>query len=101
MDSFSAGIVARIVYAQPRTFVSTIARHCSGVSSRKPRLAPKPALAKTTSMRPKASSAAATIASCSANSVTSQVTAIACSEPPSSSASASSLSAERAASTSR
>ncbi len=62
--SFSAGIVARIVYAQPSTFVSTISRHSSVVSSRKPRLAPKPALAKTTSMRPNASSAAATIASC-------------------------------------
>jgi hypothetical protein len=64
-------------------------------------LAPKPALAKTTSTRPKASSAACTIASCWSNSVTSQVTAIARSSPPSSAASASSLSVERAASTSR
>ena len=67
----SAGIAARIVYAAPRTFVSTMSRQCSGVSSRKPRLAPKPAFAKTTSMRPKCSSAAATIASCWAKSVTS------------------------------
>ena len=38
--------------AAPYTFVSTIARQCSGVDSRKPRGAPKPAFANTTSMLP-------------------------------------------------
>ena len=47
--------MARIVWATPRTLVRTIERHCSGDSSRKPREAPKPALAKTTSMPPKRS----------------------------------------------
>ena len=56
-DSFSAVIVARIVSATPYTFVSTIDRQCSGESSRKPRAAPKPALANATSRRPNRSSA--------------------------------------------
>src|SRR5690349_5222851 len=92
--------VARMVYAIPRTFVSTIARQCSGVSFRKPRVAPKPALAKTTSIRPKRSSAAAASASTWSHSVTSQATARALSGP-SSAARASSASRRRAASTTR
>ena len=58
--------------ATPSTLVSTIDRQCSGDSSRKPRVAPKPALAKTASMPPKASIAAAARRSLSAHSVTSQ-----------------------------
>src|SRR6185312_4013515 len=92
--------VARMVYAIPRTFVSTIARQCSGVSLRKPRVAPKPAFAKTTSIRPKRSSAAVATASTWSHSVTSQATARAFSGP-SSAASASSASLRRAASTTR
>ena len=53
----------------------TISRQCSGSSLRKPREAPKPALAKATSRRPKRSRACATIASCCPQSVTSQATA--------------------------
>ena len=68
------------------------------VSSRKPRLAPKPALAKNTSMRPKRSSAVATSACWSSQLVTSQRTGDRA-PSPSSSASAASLSSERAAST--
>ena len=64
-------------------------------------MAPKPALAKTASMRPKRSSAAAAIASTWSHSVTSQRTASARSSPPSSAASSSSCSSRRAASTSR
>ena len=55
-------------------------------------MAPKPALAKTASMRPKRSSAAAAIASTWSHSVTSQRTASARSSPPSSAASSSSAS---------
>ena len=62
-------------------------------------LAPKPALAKTASIRPKRSSAAAAIASTWSHSVTSQRTASARSSPPSSAANASSCSTRRAAST--
>ena len=56
----SRACAARIVSAGPSTFVSTISRQCSGDSSSKPRAAPKPALAKTASRRPKRSIVAAT-----------------------------------------
>ena len=50
----SGGSAARIDSAAPSTLVSIIAFQCSTLSSRKPRLAPKPALAKTTSRRAEA-----------------------------------------------
>ena len=93
--------MARIVNATPSTLVSTIERQCSGDSSRNPRLAPKPALANTASIRPKASSAACASAWTSSHSATSQRTAIAASAPPSSSLSASSRSSRRAPRASR
>src|SRR5215212_9217872 len=77
---------ARIESAAPSTLVSIIDFQCSTSSSRKPRLAPKPALARKASMRPKRSTAAATSACWSSQLVTSQRTAIAFSGPPSSSA---------------
>src|SRR5690349_23670996 len=46
LDAVSALTVARMVSAAPYTLVSTIERQNSGDSLRKPRLAPKPALAK-------------------------------------------------------
>ena len=54
-DSVRAGMLARIVNAAPGTFVKIISRHFSGVSFRKPRAPPKPALANATSRRPNAS----------------------------------------------
>src|SRR5688500_8084136 len=90
-----------MVRAAPYTLVSTISRQNSGVSSLKPRLAPNPALANATSRRPKRSSVSRTMASWSSHSVTSQRTASARSSPPSSWASASSLSSLRAPSTTR
>src|SRR5271155_4542856 len=81
--------------------VSTISRQCSGVSFRKPRAPPKPALAKATSIRPKAESAASTMRCWSSHSATSQATASARPGPPSSSASSSRRPIERAASTTR
>src|SRR5436190_14628271 len=95
------GSVARIVRAPPSTFVSTIERHCSGDSSRKPRLAPNPAFAKTASMAPKPSIATRASASTSLHSVTSQPTATARSAPPSSFASSSIGSVRRAPRTTR
>src|SRR3954471_10348667 len=97
----SASSVARIVYATPSTFVSTISRQCSGESPRKLRWAPKPALAKTTSRRPKRSSARAAMLCWSSQTLTSAGIASARSSPPSSSASARSLSSDRAESTTR
>src|SRR6266545_4630466 len=73
----------------------------SGVSSRKPRLAPKPAFAKETSIWPNRSKAVCAIACWSSHSVTSQRTASVRSGPPSSSARSRSFSSRRAASTSR
>ena len=58
-----------------------MSRQGSGVSSRKPRFAPKPALAMTASIRPKWSSVAATIASWADHSVTSHEIASARSGP--------------------
>src|SRR5438093_8876275 len=74
---------------------------CSGVSSRKPRLAPKPAFAKDTSIWPNPARTVEAMRSWSSHSVTSQRTTSARSGPPSSSASAFSFSSRRAASTSR
>src|SRR3954447_19077700 len=99
--SRSSSSVARIVYATPSTFVSTISRQCSGESPRKLRCAPKPALAKTTSIRPKRSSVPLASASLSSQTLTSAGIASARSSPPSSSASARSLSSDRAESTTR
>ena len=72
-----------------------MSRQCSGVEPLKLRPAPKPAFANATSIRPYSASVRSTIASWSGHSVTSHVTA----SPPSSAASASSFSVERAAST--
>ncbi len=93
--------MARIVSATPSTLVSIIAFQCSTDSSRKPRLAPKPALANTASMRPNLSSVASVRPSTSAQSVTSQGRAIARSRPPSSRASLSSCAFRLAPSASR
>src|SRR5215211_7422961 len=92
---------ALIENAAPSTFVSTIERQCSGVSFRKPRAAPKPALAKKASSAPKRSTPSRTRASWSSKLVTSQRRGTATSSPPSSAASSRSLSSERAPSTTR
>ncbi len=76
------GSVARIVSATPSTLVSIIAFQCSGLSSRNPRVAPKPAFANTASMRPKWAMVASTSPSTSAQLVTSQRRASARSGPP-------------------
>src|SRR3954452_2081198 len=86
---------ALIVSAGPETFVSTISRQRSGSPASKPRAEPTAALASTTPIRPWASSARSISARWSSHTVTSPATAI----PPVSRASASSLSAERADST--
>jgi hypothetical protein len=90
-----------MVSAGPSTLVRIIERQCSTDSSRKPRVAPKPALAKTASIRPNSASARAARVSTWSHSVTSQATGIAASGPPSSVASSSSTSRRRAASTNR
>src|SRR3954447_11835647 len=78
-----------------------MAFQCSTLSSRNPRLAPKPAFANTASSLPKCSVAVATAACWSSQIVTSQLSGIATSVPPRSEASDSSLSCERAASATR
>ena len=78
-----------------------MARQCSGLSAWNPRFAPNPAFATTTSMPPNASTAASASARTWSHSVTSHGTASARPDPPSSAATASMRSADRAASTTR